>query len=65
MWVSDEVRKLAAPDQYGRTMPFAVYVRYERGEVVSRNLDLAAAEAMADRYAAEGRNVHVSLDVCG
>ena len=28
MWVSDEVRKLAAPDQYGRTMPFAVYVRY-------------------------------------
>ena len=65
MWVSDEVRKLAAPDQYGRTMPFAVYVRYERGEVVTRNLDLAAAEQMADRHAAEGRNVHVSLDVCG
>jgi hypothetical protein len=65
MWVSDEVRKMAAPDKYGRTMPFAVYVRYERGEVVTRNLDLAAAEAMADRCAAEGRNVHVSLDVCG
>ncbi len=65
MWVSDEIRKLAAPDQYGRTMPFAVYVQYERGEVVSRNLDLAAAEAMADRVAAEGRRVHVSLDVCG
>ena len=29
MWVSDEVRKMAAPDQYGRTMPFAVYVQYD------------------------------------
>jgi len=65
MWVSDEVRKWAAPDQYGRTAPFAVYVRYERGEVVTRNLSLAAAEAMADRCAAEGLKVHVSLDTCG
>ena len=64
-WVSDELRKYAAPDEYGRTSPFAVYVRYERGEVVTRNLRLADAEAMADRYAAEGRNVHVSLDTCG
>lgn len=64
-WVSDEVRKWAEPDQYGRTSPFAVYVRYERGEVVSRNLSLASAEAMADRYAAEGLNVHVSMDTCG
>lgn len=64
-WVSDEVRKIAAPDQYGRTMPFAVYVQYERGETVSRNLDIDTAEGMADRYAAEGRKVHVSLDVCG
>jgi hypothetical protein len=32
---------------------------------VSRNLDLADAEAMADRYAAEGLKVHVSLDLCG
>ena len=64
-WVSDGLRKMAEPDQYGRTFPFAVYVRYERGEVVTRNLDLAAAEAMADRVAAEGRPVHVSLDTCG
>jgi hypothetical protein len=64
-WVCDEVRKLAAPDEYGRTMPFAVYVQYERGEVRTRNLDIAAAEKMADEYAAEGRKVHVSLDTCG
>ena len=64
-WVSDELREYAVPDEFGRVFPFAVYVRYERGEVVTRNLDLADAEAMADRYAAEGRNVHVSLDVCG
>ena len=64
-WVSDQLRKMAEPDQYGRTSPFAVYVRYERGEVVTRNLDLAAAERMADRIAAEGRHVHVSLDTCG
>ena len=64
-WVSDEVRKLAAPDEYGLTMPFAVYVQYERGEVRTRNLSIAAAEKMADEYAAEGRKVHVSLDTCG
>ena len=59
MWVSDELRKMAAPDQFGRTFPFAVYVRYERGEVVTRNLSLADAEAMADMHAAEGRRVAV------
>ena len=64
-WVSDEVRKMASPDGYGRTWPFAVYVQYERGETVMRNLDLADAEEMADRYAAEGKRVSVSLDVCG
>lgn len=64
-WVSDNLRKRAEPDAYGRTFPFAVYVRYDRGEVVTRNLDLADAEAMADRHAAEGRHVHVSLDTCG
>lgn len=64
-WVSGELREMAAPDQFGRTFPFAVYVQYERGETVTRNLDLAAAEAMADRFAAEGKRVHVSLDTCG
>lgn len=64
-WVSDELRKMAEPDEFGRTYPFAVYVRYERGEVVSRNLTLDAAEAMADKRAAEGYRVSVSLDVCG
>jgi hypothetical protein len=56
---------MAAPDAYGRTYPFAVYVRYERGEVVARNLGLADAERIADEHAAAGRNVHVSLDTCG
>ena len=43
----------------------AVYVQYERGEVVTRIGTWTRAEAMADRIAAEGRNVHVSLDTCG
>lgn len=64
-WVSDELREMAEPDQYGRTLPFAVYERCERGEIVTRNQTLAGAEAMADRLAAEGRKVHVSLDTCG
>ena len=64
-WISDELRKMAAPDAYGRTFPFAVYVQHERGETVMRNLSIADAEAMADEYAAEGKKVHVSLDTCG
>ena len=64
-WVSDEMRKRAEPDEYGRVSPFAVYVRYERGEVATRNLRLADAEAMADREAVQGWRVHVSLDACG
>lgn len=64
-WVSDEVRAMAAPDQYGRTWPFAVYVQMPRGELVTRNLNLADAEALADREAAEGRRVTVSVDTCG
>ena len=66
-WVSDRLREMAEPDEFGRTSPFAVYVYYrETGrEIVRRNLSLADAEAMADSEAAEGRRVHVSLDTCG
>ena len=66
-WVSDQLRKLAVPDEYGRCSPFAVHVYYPATgrEVVVRNLRLDDAEAMADREAADGRRVHVSLDTCG
>ena len=66
-WVSDSLRQHAVPDEYGRVSPFAVYVYYPAAgrEIVRRNLRLAAAEAMADREAAEGHRVHVSLDTCG
>ena len=66
-WVSDEVRKHAEPDEYGRVSPFAVYVYYPATgrEIKHRNLRLAEAEAMADRESAEGRRVHVSMDTCG
>jgi hypothetical protein len=42
-----------------RVFRFAVY---ERGEVVARDLNLADAEAMAGRLAAEDRNVYLALD---
>jgi hypothetical protein len=66
-WVSDSLRQRAVPDEYGRVSPFAVYVYYPATcrEIVSRNLLLADAEAMADRELAAGRRVHVSLDTCG
>jgi hypothetical protein len=66
-WVSDETRKLAVPDEFGRVSPFAVHVYYPATgrEITRRNYRLAQAEAEADREAAQGHRVHVSLDVCG
>lgn len=65
-YVSDEVRKMAEPDEFGRVTPFAVYShRPGEREIVSRNLRLATAEELAEYLEADGHVVHVSVDTCG
>lgn len=53
------------PDQYGRRSPFAVWVRYERGEVATRNLSLDHALTMARVAIAAGHHATVGFDTCG
>ena len=66
-WVSEALRKHAIPDEFGRTSPFAVYSYYPATarEMVYRNQSLESACTLADREAASGCRVHVSLDTCG
>ena len=47
--------------------PFAVYARWrnDRPEYVARNHGRESAVRAAERMAAEGARVHVSLDTCG
>jgi hypothetical protein len=65
-FVTDDMRQMAKPDQYGRSVAFAVYSRRGQGrEAVTRNLRLVQAEALAVYLASTGETVHVSLDTCG